>query len=157
MADAGEGRRLLVCEGRRSASTSVPAWIGAGDSWQQREYPLKFDGGWAGEPFRPTGAARLPNGDMLLLERRFPPLAARLVRLPKDMLDSAAVLQGSEIARIEPPLTVDNMEGVEVLQDASGRTLVYLISDDNNCAKTPGGRHGLSPQRTLLLQFALVD
>ena len=75
--------------GARSASTSVPAWIGSGDSWQSREYPLKFDGGWGGEPFRPTGAARLPNGDMLVLERRFPPLAARLVRVPKDVLEGA--------------------------------------------------------------------
>ena len=156
MADAGEGRRLLVCEGRLSASRSVPAWIGSGDSWQPREYPLKFDGGWGGEPFRPTGAARLPNGDMLVLERRFPPLAARLVRLPRAALEGSGPLEGSELARIEAPLTLDNFEGVEVLRDAHGRTLVYLISDDNNCAKNPGAR-GVNPQRTLLLQFVLAE
>jgi hypothetical protein len=43
---------------------------------------------------------------------------------------------------------------VEARREASGRTLVYLISDDNGCAKTPGSRRsGL--QRTLLLLFAL--
>ena len=156
MADMGDGRRLLVCEGRRHASITTPAWIGSGDSWQPREYPLKFDGGVAGEPFRPTGAARLPNGDMLTLERRFPPLSGRLVRIPRATLEGTGLLQGSEVARIEPPLTADNFEGVEVLRDARGRTLVYLISDDNGCEKNQIPRK-LNPQRTLLLQFALGD
>lgn len=154
MADAGDGRRLLVCEARREASATVPAWIGAGSAWRAREYPLTHDGGWAGEPFRPTGAARLPNGDLLVVERRFPPLAARLVRLPRASLLGEGALETHELARLEPPLTVDNFEGVEVRQDADGRVLVYLLSDDNNCAKRPGAtRAGV--QRTLLLQFAL--
>jgi len=156
IADAGEGRRLLVCETRRGASQTVPAWIGTGDGWQPREYPLTFDGGWGGEPFRPTGAARLSNGDMLVLERRFPPLAARLVRVTRETLDGTGLLQGSELARLEAPLSIDNFEGVEVLRDTRGRTVVYLLSDDNNCAKGAGAR-GLSPQRTLLLQFALAE
>ena len=156
IADAGEGRRLLVCETRRSASQTVPAWIGTADGWQPREYPLTFDGGWGGEPFRPTGASRLSNGDMLVLERRFPPLAARVVRLSRETLDGTGLLAGAEIARLEAPLSIDNFEGVEVLRDTRGRTVVYLLSDDNNCAKGAGAR-GLSPQRTLLLQFALEE
>jgi hypothetical protein len=48
---------------------------------------------------------------------------------------------------------------VEARRDASGRTLVYLLSDDNGCAKTAGSkRSGLQRsgmQRTLLLLFAL--
>ena len=67
MVDAGDGKRMLVCEERKGASDTVPAWIGGADGWQEREYPLKFDGGWAAEPFRPTGAARLPNGDLLVV------------------------------------------------------------------------------------------
>ena len=156
MADAGEGRRLLICEGRKNASRTVPAWIGNGDGWQAREYPLKFDGGWAGEPFRPTGATRLANGDVLVLERRFPPLAARVLRLSRDTLEGTTLLEGSELARIEAPLTLDNFEGIEAVRDARGRTLVYLVSDDNNCAKAPNARR-VSPQRTLLLQFVLED
>lgn len=155
MADAGGGRRLLVCEERRAASSSVPAWVGRDAAWQQRDYPLVFDGGWAGEPFRPTGAARLPNGDLLILERRFPPLAARLVRLERAALDGQGPLAPREIARLEAPLTLDNFEGVEVRQDKHGRTLVYLLSDDNNCAKTVAvARRGV--QRTLLLLFVLA-
>jgi hypothetical protein len=154
MTDTGDGRRLLVCEGRRGPSSTVPAWIGRGDAWQAREYPLAFDGGWAGEPFRPTGAALLPDGDLLVVERRFPPAGARLARIPRASLDATSPLERREVARIEAPLTIDNFEGVEARTDAAGRTLVYLLSDDNGCAKTgSGGRRSL--QRTLLLLFAL--
>jgi len=154
MADTGDGRRLLVCETRLAPSSTVPAWVGRGEDWTPRDYPLTFDGGWAGEPFRPTGAALLPDGDMLVVERRFPPIGARLVRLPRANVEATGALEPSEIARLEKPLTLDNFEGVEARRDSSGRTLVYLLSDDNGCAKVPGAhRSGL--QRTLLLLFAL--
>jgi len=152
MADAGGGRRLLVCEARRGSSSTVPAWVGRGDAWQAREYPLAFEGGWAGEPFRPTGAARLPDGDLLVLERRFPPVGARLVRIARADLEGASALAPREVVRLEAPLTLDNFEGVDARRDDAGRTLVYLLSDDNGCAKA-GGTRGL--QRTLLLLFAL--
>jgi hypothetical protein len=152
MADLGGGRRFLVCEARRGASATVPAWTGRGDSWREREYALAFEGGWAGEPFRPTGAALLPGGDLLVLERRFPPIGARLARLPRANLDGTGVLAPREIARFEAPLTLDNFEGLDARRDASGRTVIYVLSDDNNCAKnarTP------ALQRTLLMMFAL--
>ena len=153
MADIGGGRRLFVCEGRRHASSTVPAWIGQYGEWTEREYPLAFEGGWAGEPFRPTGATLLPDGDVLLVERRFPPLGARLVRLSRETLDGSGELSAREIARLQAPLTLDNFEGVEARSDAAGRTLVYVLSDDNSCAKV--GARGSPLQRTLLLMFAL--
>jgi hypothetical protein len=156
------GRRLLVCEERRRPSLDTLAWIGAGDEWSERSYPLLFDGGWGGEPFRPTAAARLPGGDVLVLERRFPPIGARIVRISSE--DLAAVgttasrppLHPREIARFERPLTLDNLEGIDVREDR-GQTLVYVLSDDNNCAKRRHGPRGSSPQRTLLLMFALGE
>jgi hypothetical protein len=152
MADIGGGRRFFACETRRRPSETVPAWIGRDGKWTQRDYPLVFEGRWALEPFRPTGAALLPDGDLLVVERRFPPLAARIVRLDRASLDGTGPLEPREIARFEAPLTLDNFEGIAVRRDASGRTLVYLISDDNNCFK-----NGFDPipQRTLLLMFAL--
>jgi hypothetical protein len=152
-----DGRRLLVCEGRRGASATVPAWVGLGETWSAREYPLHYDGGWMGEPFRPTGAAVLPGGDLLVVERRFPPAGARVVRLSRASLDAPGPLEPAEIARIEAPLTIDNFEGVDARRDAtSGRTLVYLLSDDNGCSKRGATRvPGL--QRTLLLMFALDE
>ncbi len=154
MADiGGGGRRLFVCEGRRHASSTVPAWIGRNGEWTEREYPLAFEGGWAGEPFRPTGATLLPDGDVLVVERRFPPIGARLVRLSRATLDGSGELSPREIARLQAPLTLDNFEGVEARSDAAGRTLVYVLSDDNSCAKV--GARASPLQRTLLLMFAL--
>ena len=149
-------RRLLVCEGRRQPSLDVPAWIGNGTGWTERTYPLRFEG-MLGEPFRPTSATVLPGGDVLVLERRFPPLAARVVRLAREDVLGEGPMHPREIARLEPPLTVDNMEGIDVRIDESGRTLVYLVSDDNNCAKRPGGPRGTGLQRTLLLLFSLEE
>jgi hypothetical protein len=61
----------------------------------------------------------------------------------------AAALR-SLVAR--PP--VDEAVALEARRDASGRTLVYLLSDDNKCAKKAGvSASGL--QRTLVLLFAL--
>ena len=154
MADTGDGRRLLICEGRRGASSTVPAWVGRADDWTVRDYPLLFEGGFAGEPFRPTGARRLPDGDVLVLERRFPPMGARLVRLAGASLDGEGLLEPREVTRLEAPLTTDNFEGVDARADASGQTLVYLLSDDNDCAKS-GAFRGPRRQRTLLLLFAL--
>jgi hypothetical protein len=157
MAATADGKRFLACEARRGASLSVPAWVGRGETWVAREYPLHFDGGWMGEPFRPTGAALLPGGDLLVVERRFPPAGARVVRLSRASLQASGPLQPAEVARIEPPLTIDNFEGVEARRDApSGRTLVYLLSDDNGCAKR-GATTLPGLQRTLLLMFALDE
>jgi hypothetical protein len=105
--------------------------------------------------FRPSAAALLPGGDVLVLERRFPPLEVRLVRLAKADLEGTGALAPSEIARLAPPQSVDNFEGLDVRQDPSGATLLYLISDDNGCAK----QLGVVPsrlQRTLLLLFELT-
>lgn len=150
-----DSRRLLVCETRRSASDDVPAWIGTPDSWVERSYPLLFRAGWAAEPFRPTAAALLPDGDALVLERRFPPIASRVVRLTRAELDGRGPLHPTEVAAIERPMTVENFEGIDARRDEAGRTLVYLLSDDNNCAKRPGGGRGTGLQRTLLLMFSL--
>ncbi len=136
MTATADGSRFLACEARRGASLSVPAWIGRGETWVAREYPLHFDGGWMGEPFRPTGAALLPGGRPPGGREALPAAGARVVRLSRASLQASGPLEPAEVARIEPPLTIDNFEGVEARRDASsGRTLVYLLSDDNGCAK----------------------
>lgn len=149
-----DDQRLLICEALRAPSREVPAWSGGPAGWIERAYPLLFSGGWGGEPFRPTAATQLPAGDVLVLERRFPPVGARIVRITREVLGQPGPLQGDEIARFESPLTLDNLEGIEVRQVGEG-TLVYLLSDDNGCGK--GGSSGLRSglQRTLLLMFAL--
>lgn len=159
MTPLDDGRRLLVCEARRGSSLDTPAWIGGGDRWTERSYPLLFEGGWGGEPFRPTSAACLPGGDVLMLERRFPPVGARVLRISREDLGGDVIerpLHPREIARFERPLTIDNFEGIAV-RSAGGQTLVYVLSDDNNCAKTTHGPRGTGLQRTLLLMLALEE
>jgi hypothetical protein len=100
--------------------------------------------------FYPTGAAQLPDGDVLLLERRFTllgGLSARLSRLPLASIQPGALLQGREIAELRPPLTLDNFEGVAVHQLGDGTTRITLLSDDNFSTF----------QRSLLVQFELLD
>lgn len=145
-----DGRLLLISEGP-SPATSSPAWIGSGESWTSLSWPLFF-GGDAPGPFHPTGAALLPGGDVIVVERRYPPLASRLRRIARDAL-ARHELTGTEVAQLQPPLTIDNFEGIEVLRGPNGETRVLLVSDDNDCAKRGSIRTGL--QRTLLLLFDL--
>ena len=91
-------------------------------------------------------AAFLPNGDLLILERKVPTaisVAMRLRRLPGGirpgaLLDGPVVLEGSMQDEI------DNMEGLAVSRMEDGRTRITLVSDDNRSLF----------QRTLLLEFA---
>ena len=100
--------------------------------------------------FRPTDAATLPNGDVLILSRSFNRInavAARLERVPASTIRPGAVLQGDLIASFRSPLTVDNFEGVATVQSESGEQIVYILSDDNFSML----------QRTLLLLFQLEE
>jgi len=144
-----ENWRLLTLQEDHQAGTpdgTTRAWVQDGTTWQ----PLSIK---RTPPFSPTGAARLPDGGIIMAERNFTPLAG--VRVRVSVLDEAAVKAGAvvptrEIARLQLPLTVDNFEGIAARRDASangrGRTLIYLISDDN-----------FNPlQRTLLMIFELL-
>lgn len=100
--------------------------------------------------FKATGAASLPDGDILVLERSYRPfigVAMRLRRIKAAEIAPGQILKGEELAVIRPPLAVDNMEGIDVKTGPDGETLVYLLSDDNFS--------GL--QRSLLLLFELRD
>jgi len=100
--------------------------------------------------FEPTGAALLPDGDVIVLERHFNwlgGLAVRLVRLKAADIRPNQVLVGREIARLKAPLTLDNLEGVAARRGPDGETLIYLLSDDNFSML----------QDTLLLMFALEE
>jgi hypothetical protein len=148
----GDGRVLLVAEADRSRH--APAWLSNGSTWESFLLPLAYTRDVPDQPFRPTAMATLSNGDVLVLERRFPPLAARLRRLARAALDEREDLAGTEVAVIELPLSVDNFEGLEVAPGPDGAERLYLLSDDNDCEKGQH-RHGTSLQRTLLLSFSL--
>jgi len=129
---------------------------GADDDGDFAAY-LHRDDKWSGLRYRagpgdfePTGAALLPDGDVIVLERHFNwlgGLAVRLVRLKAADIRPGQALIGQEIARLKPPLTLDNLEGVAARRGPDGETLIYLLSDDNFSVL----------QDTLLLMFALEE
>lgn len=138
-----DGRILMLAESLRRAGGSRAGWLVGDGGTEPVGYRTERD-------FKPTDAATLLNGDVLVLSRYFKLLGgfkARLERIPSADIEGGAVLKGVLLARFAPPLTVDNFEGVAVTRDADGATLVYILSDDNF--------HFL--QRTLLLLFRLDD
>ena len=147
-----DGRLFAIQEGEDDGIRERPAWIGqppvaSRADWRRLTYRTA-------PRFRPTGAAALPDGGVLVLERRLSLLggwAARIVHVPPEALRPGgipgAVVEGVELARLEQPLLVDNFEGIAVRPGDAGETLVYIVSDDNR-----------SPlQRTYLAMFALPD
>jgi hypothetical protein len=136
-----DGRILAITENLAVAG-GVRGWIGDGKAGGWR--PLVWR---TSEAFLPTDAALLPSGDVLVLERRFPPVGARLRLLSAASLAAGAVLDGVEVARLEGSLNVDNMEGIDVQRGPSAETLVWILSDDNYNFL----------QRTLLLHFRLLE
>jgi hypothetical protein len=106
--------------------------------------------------FHPTDAALLPDGDVLVLERRYVAVkggSMRLRRIAREAIVPGARLVGTTLATIAPPLTVDNMEGLAVRSGPNGETLIYVMSDDN--FRTGLGSLFLPGQRTLLMMFEL--
>lgn len=99
--------------------------------------------------FRVSDVATLPDGRLLILNRRFEWLegfSLAVTIADGRRLGPGATIEPREIARLQPPLTIDNMEGVSVTVE-NGRTILWLASDDNF----------FPLQRTLLLKFALVE
>ncbi len=133
-----DGRLLALTEGLETEG-GVVGWIGGNRKPWFRLTWLTSGG------FQPTGAATLPSGDVLVLERRIVPPGARVRRLEASRIAADAVLDGEEIARFEGTLTFDNMEGIAARDDA-GESLVYLVSDNNYSFL----------QRTLLLMFRIA-
>ncbi len=140
------GNRLFaLTEGLESGSGMLRGWIGEGPgvrTWHA------FD--WVRHGlYAPSGAATLPDGGVLVLERRFTligGLGVRVLRLAPGAIRPGARVDGHPIATFDPPVTVDNFEGIDVVPSRGGGPLdVYLVSDDN-----------YNPlQRTLLMEFAL--
>ncbi len=95
--------------------------------------------------FHPVDAAQLPDGRLLVLNRKFAlpfNFTSRLsiVSLPK--VKEGALLTGPIIARIDGQGIADNYEALAI--DNDGQDLVIWIASDDNF---------LSIQRTLLLRF----
>jgi hypothetical protein len=138
-----DGRLFAIAEELIRGERAV-GWVSNADGWSPLTYALS-DG------FVVTDLATLPGGDVLVLERRYAlriGVAVRVRRIAKGAIAPGAELAGELLAELRPPLSLDNMEGISARRDpASGKTLIYLISDDNFSVA----------QRTLLMMFELMD
>jgi hypothetical protein len=97
-----------------------------------------------------SDATLLPSGDILLLERKFSlieGLNVRIRRIPLKTLAPGALIDGPVIFEADLGDEVDNMEGIDAFVTPDGDTVLTMVSDDNFSLL----------QRTLLLQFTLVD
>jgi hypothetical protein len=139
-----DGRFVLLAEG--GGEDVYPAFLYSGDPVEKGSTRVDF----SYRPpsgYRPTDATPLPDGRLLVLNRR--------IGLPYGfsakvgILDPATIMRGGTasaktIATLASPLLVDNMEGITTTQE-NGRTIIWMISDDNFNIF----------QRTLLMKFAL--
>ena len=102
------------------------------------------------ENFDVSDAVLLPSGDFLILERKFSWLSGIGIRIRRIALPSVApgaVVDGPSIFEANLGNEVDNMEGIDAHVTPEGDTVLTMVSDDNFSMI----------QRTLLLQFALVE
>jgi len=95
-----------------------------------------------------SDAALLPQGDILVLERKYELVAGmmmRIRRIPLSEIKPDALVDGPVIFEADARYNIDNMEALSVHRLRSGDIILTLMSDNNF----------LPTQRTLLLQFAL--
>lgn len=92
----------------------------------------------------------LPDGDLLLLERRFGlahGLGMRIRRIAGADIKPDALVDGTVIFEASTREQIDNMEGIDVFRAADGTLHLILVSDDN---------HSIL-QRSLMLEFRLRE
>ncbi len=83
--------------------------------------------------FRPTDAAQLPDGRIIIVNRRYEfPLSFSAVITVADLADfaTAGTVSGKVVAKLEDPSIADNYEAIAVSQTGT-RTFIWLMSDDN--------------------------
>lgn len=102
------------------------------------------------EGYRPSDATLLPDGRLLIVLRKVeyswpPKFRVMLVTADPALIKPGKKLATKVLGSIEPPLPSENYEGVTATVEADGRTVIWLISDDNFTRY----------QRTILLKFVV--
>jgi hypothetical protein len=135
------GRVLAAIEYPLGDDESRLLWLQDGSAWQPVRLRASPDYGLTSMTHH--------GGYIYALERYWRPgdgNRIRIVRFPDAALASNAIIEPELLGALGAENTVDNFEGIAVLERA-GETLVVIISDDNY--NTSRG------QRTLLLAFAI--
>jgi hypothetical protein len=102
------------------------------------------------ESFDISDATLLPSGHLLILERKFSftkGMGVRIRRIRMADIVPGALVDGPVIFDVDLAYEIDNMEGIANHVAPNGDTVITMVSDDNFSLL----------QRTLLLQFTLID
>jgi hypothetical protein len=133
---------------KNAGEAGSAAWLWRAGAWHDLAWPARDD-------FKPTDAVALDSAadgdgsDVIVLERYFTPVVgpkARLQRIPAASIRGGGQLQPQLLAEWARPVSVDNMEALDLRRAADGSLWLYVMSDDN--------RNPL--QRTLLMVFRLA-
>lgn len=90
----------------------------------------------------------LPDGDLLLLERRFDlahGIGVRILRIAGGDIKPGALVDGKIIFEANADEQIDNLEGLDAFRASDGTIHLIMVSDDN---------HSIL-QRNLMLEFRL--
>ncbi|WP_028748683.1 esterase-like activity of phytase family protein [Rhizobium mesoamericanum] len=137
------GGTLIVAE--RSLDTDGNAYAAILDGPLKGRLSLAHYG-----DFDATDGAFLPNGDLLLLERRFnmaEGIGMRIRRIKAADIRQGTVMDGEILLQGDFGYQIDNMEGLDTFTAEDGITHVVIVSDDN---------HSIL-QRNLMLEFRLLE
>ncbi|WP_305988220.1 esterase-like activity of phytase family protein [Roseibium sp. MMSF_3544] len=137
------GKLVAVAESTPSDAHDFPAFL-IGPNGSERFSIRRRD------RFDATDAAFLPNGDLVLLERRFnlrDLIGMRLRRFDAASIKPGAVVDGEVILEADFSHQIDNMEALAIHQNAAGEVILTLLSDNNRSLL----------QRTVFLRFRLDE
>ena len=136
------GTLIAISERGLDANNNIKGWLIGGTSLGA--FSVKRSDG-----FDVTDCVIAPNGDLILLERKFSWTAGVAMRLRRIALSSVvpgATVDGKILIAADMGFQIDNMEGLAVHREKNGDIVLTMISDDNFSML----------QRTILLQFKLV-
>lgn len=139
-----KGQLVVFAENKLDRDGGHMGWIMGNGA--PKPMSLKRIGG-----FDVTDVAGLPDGGIVVLERRFrysEGVQMRIRRVSPEELVSGRMIEGEVLLELDARATIDNMEGIAAHRSPDGETILTLISDDN---------YNRFFQRTLLMQFALKD
>jgi hypothetical protein len=138
-----KGTLVAFAEGLADRGGNLQGWLIGGPT--PGGIVLKRLGG-----FDLTDAAPLPDGGIVVLERRFrfsEGIKMRIRRIAAKELKRGALIAGEVLLEADDSLNIDNMEAIAAHRAGSGETVLTLMSDDNFSAL----------QRTLIMQFTLPE
>ena len=145
MTALADGTLVVGAEGGDEPTT--PIWLAPLNAHEPAPIAAHFplSGGYS-----LTSLDRMPNGDLVALERFYAPVIgarARIVRIPaSEAHASEAPMHVEQLAQLGPPHPVDNFEGVSAVRMPNGVTRLYIVSDNNFSAR----------QRTYLFAFDVI-